>query len=280
MTACCRQLECSPRAFLPADILQVRNLRHPIAVGRRLERRRPVLAAQVSDDLGQMARRDRFDSGQRSLGRRVDGTHQVPEPCAARSLGSGEHAGHRSQPPVERQLSDRGMTGQPVRWELPRRGEDRECDGQVESRALLSQRRRCEVHGDPSHRPLELCRRDSTPNPMLGLLARPVREPHDREPGNPVLEVGLHLHLARLEAYEGMGDRPSEHIRRRYGSNTHVTVPISRRESASGRSGCPRRTLQPGGRSCGSRAAEAGPPASGPPARGCGERARAGRGRR
>ena len=274
------QLERSSRAFLPPHVRQVRHLGPPIAVGRRLERRRLVLAAQVSDDLGQMACRDRLDPCQRSLGRRLDRTEQVPEPCLVRTLGGGEHAGHRSQPPVERQLADRGMTGQPVRWELPRGGEDRERDGQVESRALLSQRRRCEIHGDPAHRPLELGRRDPAPNPMLGFLARAVREPHDREPGNPVLEVGLHLYLARLETYEGMGDRPSEHIRRRYGSNTHATVPISRRKGASGRSGCPRRTLRPGGRSCGSRAAAPGPPAAGPPARECWERARAGHGRR
>jgi hypothetical protein len=50
---------------------------------------------------------------------------------------------------------------------------------------------------------------------MLRLLARAVGQTNDREPWNPVLEVRLHLHLAGLEPYKGMGDRPSEHTHRR-----------------------------------------------------------------
>ena len=46
---------------------------------------------------------------------------------------------------------------------------------------------------------------------MLRLLARTVGEAHDREAGQAALDVGLHLHAARVEADKSVGDRAREH---------------------------------------------------------------------
>ena len=46
---------------------------------------------------------------------------------------------------------------------------------------------------------------------MLRLLAGPVGEPDDREPGNAGLHVRLDLDLSRLETDESMSDRACEH---------------------------------------------------------------------
>ena len=224
------KLERSPRSLLSAHVGQIRNLGARIAVGRGLERRRLELSAQIPDDLGQMARGHGLDARESRLRRRLACAHQAPETGSSRSFGGGKHAGHRPQSPVERQLADRRMARQPVRRKLSRRGQDRERDREVEPRSLLAQGRRREVDRDPAHRPVELGGRDAAPDSMLRLLARAIGQAHDRKPGNAVLEVGLHLHFAGLEPYKGMGDRPSEHTRRRYGSNTHVSVPTVRRK--------------------------------------------------
>ena len=47
---------------------------------------------------------------------------------------------------------------------------------------------------------------------MLRLLAGAVGEPDDREPWNSELQVGLDLHLPRLEPDESVGDRACEHL--------------------------------------------------------------------
>ena len=59
--------------------------------------------------------------------------------------------------------------------------------------------------------PLELGRVDPAPHSVLRLLARPVGEPHDREPGQAVLEMGFDLDLASVEPDEGMGNGAREH---------------------------------------------------------------------
>ena len=54
---------------------------------------------------------------------------------------------------------------------------------------------------------------------MLRFLTGPVRKPDDCEPGYAGLQMGLDLHLSRLEADECMSDRACKHAcdRRREG---------------------------------------------------------------
>src|SRR6266545_5469663 len=103
------------------------------------------------------------------------------------------------------------MPFQPLGRHLPRRGEDRERDRQVEAGALLPQAGGRKVDGDARPRPLPLSRGDAAADPLLRLLAGTVGEPDDREARDPALEMRLDLDPARIEADEGVRDSAREH---------------------------------------------------------------------
>jgi hypothetical protein len=97
--------------------------------------------------------------------------------------------------------------------ELTRGREHREGDRQVEAGALLAERCRRQVHGDPAvDGPFERGRDDPAPHPVLRLLTRAVREADDRErrllPG---AQMSLDLDAAGLEADERERDRAAQH---------------------------------------------------------------------
>ena len=178
------------------------------------KRRSVDLAAEVRDDLGEMPHGHRLDAGERRLGRRLRRADDVRQPGSPGSLRDGERPRDRPDPPVERELADRRVLGEPLGRELPRRAEDRERDRQVEARALLAQRGGREIDGDPAvDRPLERGGDDAAADAVLRLLARAVGEPDDREPGDARLQVRLDLDLPRLEADERVRERASEHPR-------------------------------------------------------------------
>ena len=108
-----------------------------------------------------------------------------------RALCSREHAADGPQPPVKRELADRRVPTQGLRWHLPRGGQHGQRDRQVESRALLTQLGRREVDRDPAHRPLQLRRRDPAsaraPSPpgRRGRRGRRSRRPAPRAGGAP-----------------------------------------------------------------------------------------------
>ena len=121
--------------------------------------------------------------------------------------------GDRPQPPVERELADRGVARERLGRQLVGGGEHGERDRQVEARPLLAQRGRREVDGDaPLRRPLELGRGDPAADALLRLLAGAVGEADDRERRQPLLEVRLDLDPARVEADERVSDRACEHV--------------------------------------------------------------------
>ena len=72
----------------------------------RLCRRRPQLAAEVRDRLGEVAHRHRLDPAELRLAGRLGSAQNPLEPGAPRALGDGERAAHRPDPAVERQLAD------------------------------------------------------------------------------------------------------------------------------------------------------------------------------
>ncbi len=130
-------------------------------------------------------------------------------PCA---LGDRERSGDGPDAPIEGELTDGRVVGEPFGRKLAGGREHRERDREVESGALLPERCRCEIDRDPPvERPLERRRDHAASNPVLRFLARPVGQSDDREPGYPGLEVRLYLDAARLEADEGMSDRTREH---------------------------------------------------------------------
>ena len=72
--------------------------------------------------------RDRLDARERRLRRRLGGADEAAEARPARALGDGERPGDRPDAPVERELADRGVLGEPLGRKLPRRREHRERD--------------------------------------------------------------------------------------------------------------------------------------------------------
>ena len=204
-------LERAPGSLLPSQIGEVENrplgllpiARHP---GLRVE-----LAPQVRHGVGEMPHGNRLDPGQCRLRRRTRRTKDPRQTGLERGLCQRQHTADRPQSTVQSQLADGCVLGERALRNLPRRGENRECDRQVERRALLPQRGGREVDRDPPERPLQLGRRDPTPDAMLGFLARPVRETDDREPGHAVLEVRLDLDATGLESDERMRESAREH---------------------------------------------------------------------
>ena len=139
------------------------------------------------------------------------GAQQPLEPALAGTLRGGEDSTDRTYAAVERQLTEGGVTTQPLARDLMRCREHRDGDRQVEAGALLPQPRRREVHGDPVPRPLEACRGHAGAHAVLRLLACAVGKADDREAGNAALDVRLHLHAPRVETDESVGDRAREH---------------------------------------------------------------------
>ena len=90
--------------------------------------------------------------------------------------------------PSSAELADGGVLVEPLARDLPRGGEDRQSDREVEARALLPQARGREIDRDPpANGPFELRRGDSAPDALLRLLAGAVGEPDDREAGDAAL---------------------------------------------------------------------------------------------
>ena len=192
---------------------------------------------------------------------------------------------------VERELADAGVLEQTRRRELMRAGEEREGDRKVEARSLLAQRRGREVDRDPVPRgPRQHRVDDAAAHPVLGLLARPIGEPDDRERRQVGRdEVRLDLDPPRLEADDGRGDGACEHpsdatsnpcrvcaelcrprTRRRGSSKTDALSELRRRGST-------RSTRPRDARYDDSRGARAGRRVAGPPAAGSRDRGRDGR---
>ena len=139
------------------------------------------LAAEIRDRLGQMGDRDRPDSCERRLRRRLGRAEKPLEAEPARSLRHAEHAPDAAQAAVERDLADRGVAAQLGLRDLPRRGEQRERDREVVAGAFLAQACRREVDGHPAAREVELGRGDAAAHARPRLRAGAVGEADDRE---------------------------------------------------------------------------------------------------
>ncbi len=210
MPASRRELERAPGTLLAPHVPQVERTSSRLPVGgdvlRRLE-----LSAQVRHGVGEMPDADRLDSGKRRLRARLVRTDEPLEPCTPRAFGNGEHASDAPEPAVERELTARCMLGEPIARDLPRRGQKRERDWQIEARALLLQLGGREIDRRPVAGPFELGGFDPAPDALLRLLAGAVDKADDGERRHAALNVRLHLDTARLQADEGKGDRAREH---------------------------------------------------------------------
>ena len=93
-------------------------------------------------------------------------------------------------------------------------------------------------------RPLQLGRGDPAPDAVLRLLARAVREAHDREPGHAVLEVRLDLDATGLESDERVREGAREHPLHARRQSSRVCA-RSCAESGNSRLAAPRRREPP-----------------------------------
>ena len=187
MAARRRELERAPRALLAADVGQVEAPAAAAAPVRRAGLRRLALAAQVRDRLGEVANGHGLDPGERRLGRRLGGAE---EPCRDRRgapLGRRERAADRPEPAVERELADRGVLREASGRKLARRREHRQRDRQVEARALLAQRGRREVDGDPRRSPATRSSAEMIPLRTRSFASWQARSPRPTiaKPGTP-----------------------------------------------------------------------------------------------
>jgi hypothetical protein len=215
VTARSRDLERAPRTLLAAKVAQVRRLEDAVrltSLRRRVRGGRIAESPQVRNRFGEVRHGHRFDPGERHFGARLGRADDPIDSGPACALGGDERPRNGTEPPIERQLSDRGMAGESSGGQLARRRQDGQSDRDVESGALLAQPGGSQVDGQSAARPLELGRGDAASNTMLRLLARAIGQPDDRERRSAALEVGFDLDAARIEANKGVSYRPGEHV--------------------------------------------------------------------
>ena len=180
-----------------------------IGVGRGVEegfagvRRDEGVAAQVGDHRQQAGRREDGDAlYQRRFGGIYRGQDQgAPAVCGL--AGQRQRAAYRAQFAGQRQLAGKFEGAELVAGNLPRGGQNAEGDRQVETAAFLGQIRRGEVDGDAPLGKFELAGLQRGAHPVAGFAHFHIRQPDQREGGQPVGEVHLDAHLGGLQADEG-----------------------------------------------------------------------------
>ena len=237
-----RELERAPRALLAAHVGEVGRLRLRLLVGR-VDGRRPELAAQVGDRLGEVADRHGLDAAELRLAGRLGRAEDPLEPGAPRALGDRERTAHGPDAAVERELADRRVLGEPLGRNLARRREHRERDREVEARAFLPQARRREVDRDP----LSAATRAAPSRSRCGRGASPPRRRGRRgrrwRSREAAVDVRLDLDAPRLEPDKSVGDGAREHastLRRAVRATRVESLTTQRTRSGSTRSTRPR----------------------------------------
>ena len=156
-----RDLERAPRDLLAAHVRQIES-----ADGRAARRAcgasasAPGWALSARRSAARPARRGRAARARRSPRPspprpRCRGHDDAPDPPRPRPRRDRQHAAHRPQRAVERQLADEQRVRDRVRADHLRRAQQADRDRQVERRAVLAQVGGREVDGDPARRQLE-----------------------------------------------------------------------------------------------------------------------------
>ena len=125
-----------------------------------------------------------------------------------------DHAQRSRDPPqcaVETQLGNEGEVVDQRRRQHLVRHQQSDGDGQIESSALLAQPGRRQVDGDALEGPLESARQECGADPVAGLPARRVGQPHDCESGDAVRDMDLDVN--------GLPDHPLQDSRRDLGQH-------------------------------------------------------------
>ena len=143
---------------------------------------------------------------------RVAGRHdQPPNRAAACPGGDRQHAPHRPQRPVERQLADEERAVEGVRIDDAGGAQHADGDRDVEGGPVLAQVGGRQVDGDPARRQLEpaVVQRAADPDPPLADAG--VGEPDDVAAGQADRHVDLDVDGGGLDPDHRGGGDPSEH---------------------------------------------------------------------
>ena len=179
-----------------------RQHRRPLEPGQHLSERRRAVHVDPVDE--------------RRLGQRVLGHHHAADTRGARREQARQHAAHRPQPPVERQLPHQHGALQRALLDRPGRREHAAGQGEVEPAPGLAQRRRRERQDHPLVRPRAPGVDHRRPHPVARLLQRGVRQADQVHPGQPAPDVGLDLHHVPLDAAQRHRPCPRQpHLERR-----------------------------------------------------------------
>jgi hypothetical protein len=161
----------------------------------------PIRASEHGS-FGQSGGRNDLDAvRQRRFGGSVGGHDHALHPPPRQRGDHRQQPRHRTEIPAERQLaqdrpSTRGL-------ELLRADHYAERDRQIERGACLAQVGRGQVDGDTTWRVLVTAVSDRAPDPLPRLLQGRVREPDDREAGQPGRDVDLDANDAPVETVDG-----------------------------------------------------------------------------
>ena len=206
-----RELQCPARDRLTADVREVR----PGSGGRPVDRRgrdaRQGLAAEQVGD-----RRTEVRRGEHGEGRHgcrllcVSHWHEQGTLLAARGFGEGENTGHGPELAVESKLPDERHVPESLGGQVAVGREDRERDGEVQSRAGFRKVGGREIHDDGSRRDRKADVAERRADALAAFLHGGVRQTDDREGGKARPDRRFHDDRAALEAGHRRGVRPGD----------------------------------------------------------------------
>jgi hypothetical protein len=148
---------------------------------------------------------------QRRLGRICVRNQQAPVARPPGAERGGECPSNGTQLAAQRELPDERAVLQLLGRHLGAGREQPNRYGEVEARSRLAHVRGREVHGQPLLRELEPGVEQRRADPLARLPDRPVREPHERERGQPTPDVHLDGDLLRMNPIEREGGDRGEH---------------------------------------------------------------------
>src|SRR5205085_10415260 len=111
--ACSGELQRTPPALLAANVEKIECRRRRDGAVRRDVRLELELAAQVARRIGEVPDGNRLHPGERRLTARVRWAKDLGQTDAACALGNGQHSADAPNPPVQGELADGCMLGQP-----------------------------------------------------------------------------------------------------------------------------------------------------------------------
>ncbi len=222
MTAGERDLERPPRLEEAPDLGKVGLVRRGLPAGRRRNLDRDHLRAQAgpvaadaapAEDvgrLGQGCRPEHLDPGHEA--RLRDGGRRHDDPTGAAPRQRGHHRqepGHGPDLAAQAELAQQGPMTPGA--DLLRADEHGDGDAEVQRGTSLRHVRRGKVDRDPARGMDEPTVAEGPADPLARLPESDVRQPDDREAGQPGGDVDLHAHGPAVEALEGGGEHACEH---------------------------------------------------------------------